>query len=519
MNKILVEKIKNLGNNEINSLVDTIENLENREDVEIVFTGTLSNGKSTLINALLGKDLLPTSAGVTTSSLMFISKGIENKIVYNDKAVELSKENLETANIEANIIKVYLEDFPFEGVVFVDSPGINDILESREGQTFGYVPNADAVVLVVDASKGITKDEKEFFEKYIVPNKKDKVFMVFNKIDTIPDFSEMNLKVLSYDITLEENLFGVSALKGLVGKLKNDNDRLKDSKLEIFENSLKNYILNLDKYKVLANRKNELKNSLELLLENSFQALTRNFEKTLEELQGEYKKLENDLKQAEEKKEELESALNKEIKELEKCKEQSLEELQNKITQSLQNIKSKEDFVNNLNNDVIPYINNEFRENLNQCFKSSKFSTQFQEMNGFFIHILTKIDDYIGDVIDILTKLPYLDKFRDFKDVIENNLRKMIDLLAGGYIETKVKEEISNIVNMLNKEIDNILQQEKNEIIQDYEFKELGKYKVKMESIKSLIEKRENKIKANQEKLEEIKKEYKEINELLQNES
>ena len=52
-----LQKIKKdisaLGNPDIDFFYHLLENLESRNDIEVVFSGTLANGKSTLINAIL----------------------------------------------------------------------------------------------------------------------------------------------------------------------------------------------------------------------------------------------------------------------------------------------------------------------------------------------------------------------------------------------------------------------------------------------------------------------------------
>ena len=71
----LKKEVFKLSNKELNEVVEIIENLSKKTFADVVFAGTLSNGKSTVVNALIGKDLLPSSSGSTTANLFVIKKG------------------------------------------------------------------------------------------------------------------------------------------------------------------------------------------------------------------------------------------------------------------------------------------------------------------------------------------------------------------------------------------------------------------------------------------------------------
>ena len=67
-----VTKAENYGRQ-----VDAIRQVLSRDHMKVVFFGRTSNGKSTLINAMLGDRILPTGIGHTTSCFLQVEGGDE----------------------------------------------------------------------------------------------------------------------------------------------------------------------------------------------------------------------------------------------------------------------------------------------------------------------------------------------------------------------------------------------------------------------------------------------------------
>lgn len=142
------EKIVNDSNSE--ELIDKYANLKEtydeieEEEFRIVFIGTYSSGKSSTINALIGKNILPTASGTCTAKICRIihSKvegGIANiRYLPNSKKgailckseeeiqkkIENAAESVETIEVYTDLSKLYPKDV--EGdfkLVIVDTPG------------------------------------------------------------------------------------------------------------------------------------------------------------------------------------------------------------------------------------------------------------------------------------------------------------------------------------------------------------------------------------------------------------
>ena len=102
MNKIenIKEVAKELHNENVDFFVDLAKKLSQKSSVEVVFSGTLSNGKSTLINAILGKNLLQTGVGSTTAKITYISYGDEDCVCSYKADNLLVKYPLNSENIK-----------------------------------------------------------------------------------------------------------------------------------------------------------------------------------------------------------------------------------------------------------------------------------------------------------------------------------------------------------------------------------------------------------------------------------
>ncbi|HEY3358001.1 MAG TPA: dynamin family protein, partial [Polyangia bacterium] len=70
-------------------------------------------------------------------------------------------------------------------VTLVDTPGVNDLDRQRAEITYGYLPRADAILLVLDATQPLTASEKRFLETQLLPVCRDRVVVALNKADLL----------------------------------------------------------------------------------------------------------------------------------------------------------------------------------------------------------------------------------------------------------------------------------------------------------------------------------------------
>jgi translation elongation factor EF-G len=133
-----------------------------------------------------------------------------------------------------------------QGLIIIDTPGLNAIGTEPE-LTLNLIPNAHAVLYVLAADTGVTKSDIEVWRDHIGTGTGRMV--VLNKIDSMWDElrsaqeveAQIDKQVQNVAQMLEldeEQVFPVSAQKGLVAKVNHDAVLLTKSRLPELENAL-----------------------------------------------------------------------------------------------------------------------------------------------------------------------------------------------------------------------------------------------------------------------------------------
>ena len=166
-----------------------------RGELSMVVLGEFNHGKSTVINALLGSDVLPTGITPTTSVITHIRGGDGSaRVVSDDQVDELKADDLKqviTTDPPNDLRHVELHvDSPLltNGLMIVDTPGVNDISQQKVEITYGYVPRADVIVYVLDSTQALKRSEITFIQERLLKNSHDRLFFVLGKVDSLsPD--------------------------------------------------------------------------------------------------------------------------------------------------------------------------------------------------------------------------------------------------------------------------------------------------------------------------------------------
>ena len=159
-------------------LVDLQKRINNRE-IYIPFLGVQGAGKSTLINSLLGEDILPNEADETTCipvEVRYSDKPIVKVYKNDDEAetINLSKDeialyvdNTYNPGNEKGIKRIVIEN-KYEvlknGVIIVDLPGVGSLTHENEETTVNYIQKVSATVFLFSTTPPILKKEAKFIE-------------------------------------------------------------------------------------------------------------------------------------------------------------------------------------------------------------------------------------------------------------------------------------------------------------------------------------------------------------------
>ncbi|HYA03405.1 MAG TPA: dynamin family protein [Syntrophobacteria bacterium] len=239
----------------IDRLIDKLR--QNR--FNLVVLGAFKRGKSTLINALLGKPVLPTSIVPLTSVVTILSYGEQLGIEVffsNDERREISPEELvdyitEKGNPRnkkgVHEVKItYPSPYLRDGVRIIDTPGVGSVYEHNTEVALNFLPRVDAGVFVVTVDPPLSAAEHEFLKdirEYV-----HKLFFVLNKIDYVAEAEhqealEFTCQVLQADLATDRlMIFPMSAKMALEGKQNGSPDVLEASLLPEFEKHLSEFL-------------------------------------------------------------------------------------------------------------------------------------------------------------------------------------------------------------------------------------------------------------------------------------
>jgi GTP-binding protein EngB required for normal cell division len=227
----------------------------------LVLVGRFSRGKTSLMNAILGMDQLPTGIIPLTSVITSVAYGSVERVRvrytknFMDEDVPLTslpRYVTQQGNPgNAKGIKEAEVQLPSEflrrGFHFVDTPGLGSAIEENTRTTESYLPEADAYLLVTSFDSPLSGEEMRFLREVSASSRS--VFVVLNKQDMVNDRERG--EALDYvrgklDATFEQNapkLFSVSARQALAAKQAHDSERLGASGILSLEHELVDFLV------------------------------------------------------------------------------------------------------------------------------------------------------------------------------------------------------------------------------------------------------------------------------------
>ena len=226
----------------------------------LVVAGQFKRGKSSLINAILGRNLLPVGLLPLTSAITALTYGPTEQVFLQFKGWVLEQEipleelgdyitergnpgnqkNLVMARVELP------EPFLRRGLYFIDTPGIGSSRLENTQTTYGFLPNADGIIFVTSVDSPFSEAEELFLSD--VRTYARKLFVVVNKLDLLgpaerPEVLEYIGSNLKRILGEEEfHTFPLSAKEGLAAKLGSDAEGQRASDLAAFEENLTEFL-------------------------------------------------------------------------------------------------------------------------------------------------------------------------------------------------------------------------------------------------------------------------------------
>ncbi|MFA9372719.1 MAG: dynamin family protein [Poseidonibacter sp.] len=249
LNKSSFKDLKNSLENIVNELkedssntttindLDEVTNYLNNQKFSIGITGVMNAGKSTMLNALMGREILGSAVVPETANLTIVKhnpsenakvfywnksewdrivKSAEqlesmrdyvnetNKIFGNELSSYIKEESrfdevdindlssytsAEASGKKCNLVK-YVElgsnlDFLSDGIEIVDTPGLDDPVIQREEITKEYISACDMMLHLMNVSQSATLKDVEFIIDALLYQNISKLLIVITRADTV----------------------------------------------------------------------------------------------------------------------------------------------------------------------------------------------------------------------------------------------------------------------------------------------------------------------------------------------
>lgn len=392
----------------------------------LVVLGQFKRGKTSLINALLGAEILPTAVVPLTSVATILKYGeaLRIKVFLNDGAVkEIKPENLplyvtEKGNPknERNVHEVvvtYPSTYLKDGVRLIDTPGVGSVYLHNTDVAYQYLPKSDAALFLLSVDQPVSQAELDFLKD--VREYSDRIFFLQNKADYV-DAKDLNesmafsREVIKEGIGSDIKIFPLSAKLALDGKLSSSDELLEKSFLPEFEKILNTFLME-EKGKVLIL---SVSNTLLRVLSQAMLELDlemKSLATPLEELKVKIDAFENKKKDVLSEKQDFDILLDGEVSRLVKnVLDEDLEKFKKELTSNLISgleslyKNSKELSGKQLNDALEKFVINEVKNAYNnwRAKEDGKLASAFEAVCSRFI---VKINGTVDDLLKFSSEL------------------------------------------------------------------------------------------------------------------
>jgi hypothetical protein len=171
-----------------------------RTETVVCVVGEFKQGKSALINGLLGTAICPVDDDLATTTVTVVRHGdVARAIVRRREAGELIEEAIPPDDVVGwvlerdgpadrtgvEVVEIALpHPFLARGMVLVDTPGVGGLNAGHAAATLAFLPSADALIFVTDASAELSAPELEFLTTALRAGRP--VIVAITKVDMYP---------------------------------------------------------------------------------------------------------------------------------------------------------------------------------------------------------------------------------------------------------------------------------------------------------------------------------------------
>lgn len=219
----------------------------------LVVCGDFKRGKSSLINALLGEEVVPVNVTTETVTLNRISYGIHKNeaVLSGGRRLSLTDEELCRDALEPLLkqldepvkqLELYRDMDILKDITIIDTPGLGDAEIDFADAVEAALKQADAVIYVFSVTYPLSRSEQLYLKTSVLPQRYTSLFLVSNFTDTIgneEDYTRMQemLSDRASGLLPGQQVWMLSALDELCRQLGEErpNRKLADRMSESFQ--------------------------------------------------------------------------------------------------------------------------------------------------------------------------------------------------------------------------------------------------------------------------------------------
>ena len=229
------------------------------EAFHLLVVGQFKRGKTSLVNALLGADLLPVAVVPLTSIVTILTYGetLRIEVHFQDgRRAEIGAERLtefvtekgNPRNVKqvGEVVIAYPSPYLTGGVRLIDTPGVGSIYQHNTDVAYRYLPKADAALFLLSVDQPLGRAELDFLND--VKEYAHKIFFLLNKADYLAE-EDLKESIEFSTTTLQEvmgpgvRIFPVSAKLALEGRQGGSEELLQRSLLPAFTAALDGFLM------------------------------------------------------------------------------------------------------------------------------------------------------------------------------------------------------------------------------------------------------------------------------------
>lgn len=241
----------------------------NSKELIIPILGMQGMGKSTLINAILKEDIMPSEADETTcvpvevkygeveQAEVYFSSDIKTKIVHTKNELYEYVDNNSNPGNEKQVSRIVLyrkNSLLEKGLTIVDLPGVGSLTRANEETTNRYIQNLCTAIFVIPTVPTIRKTEAIFIKS--VWSQFPVAIFVQNRwsndtpqsiAESVP-YNTMRLKQIAEQLNnpFDEHIIVVSAYDGIAGELQHNKEQVEKSNISELINTISSLSDNWD---------------------------------------------------------------------------------------------------------------------------------------------------------------------------------------------------------------------------------------------------------------------------------